>query len=108
MTTLKALTVAARPYVGAALILGLTSLAGPALAQGIPSGGIETFRDDIWTFFIENVGLMVIGLGLLGALIGAMIAQPGRGLAQAVVVGALGCMLAAVPAMSEYFLGLGG
>lgn len=107
VTKLKALTAAARPYLGAALVVGLAVAAGPALAD-IPTGGIDTFRDDIWNFFIENVGLMVIGLGLLGAILGAMIAQPGRGLAQAVVVGALGCMLAAVPAMAEYFLGLGG
>lgn len=107
MTHLKALTVAARPYLGTVLVLGLSVFAGPAMAA-IPLGGIETFRDDIWNFFIENVGLMVIGLGLLGALLGAMIAQPGRGLAQAIVIGVLGCMLAAVPAISEYVLGLGG
>ena len=44
-----------------AAALGLSAVAGPALAQ-IPAGGIETFTTDIWDFMIANVGLMIVGL----------------------------------------------
>ena len=89
------------PCVGIALALGLTVFAGPALAQ-IPVERIDTFRDDIWTFMIENVGLMVVGLAIGGALLGGMVSSPGKGVAGAILGCVFGVVLAAVPAISEY------
>jgi hypothetical protein len=105
MTTVSAATL--RTYVGTALVIGLTVVAGPAMAQ-IPGGGLETFREDIWTFMIENVGLLVVGLAILGALIGAMVSNPGQGIGRAIVGAAIGAFIAGVPALSEYVIGLGG
>jgi hypothetical protein len=100
--------VSVRTYVGICLVLGLTVVAGPAMAQGIPSNGLDTFREDIWTFMIENVGLLVVGLAILGALIGAMVSNPGQGIGRAIVGAAIGAFIAGVPALSEYVIGLGG
>lgn len=97
----SAMTPSVLPYVGIALVLGLTVFAGPAMAQ-IPVDRIDTFRDDIWTFMIENVGLMVVGLAIGGALLGGMVSSPGRGVAGAVLGCVFGVVLAAVPAISEY------
>ena len=90
-----------RTYVGIALVLGLTVFAGPAMAQ-IPVDRINDFREDIWTFMIENVGLMIVGLGIGGALLGGMVSNPGRAVGGAIVGCAMGIGLAAVPAISEY------
>ena len=94
------------PYVGIALTLGLTVFAGPALAE-IPTGGIETITTDLWDFFIQNIGLMIVGLAILGALIGAMVANPGRGIATAICAAAIGAFIGAVPTLAEYVIGLG-
>lgn len=99
--------VSVRTYVGICLVLGLTVVAGPAMAQ-IPVTGINTFREDIWTFMIENVGLLVVGLAVIGALLGAMVANPGQGVGRAIVGATIGAFLASVPALSEYVIGLGG
>jgi hypothetical protein len=106
MTTATA-AVSVRTYVGICLVLGLTVVAGPAVAQ-IPDGGITTFTEDIWTFMIENIGLMVVGLAIIGALLGAMVANPGQGIGRAIVGAAIGAFLAGVPALAEYVIGLGG
>ena len=91
----------------AAAALGLNGVAGPALAQ-IPAGGIETFTTDIWDFLIANVGLMIVGLAIIGALLGAMVGDPGRGIGKAIVGAAIGAFLGGVPVLAEYVLGLGG
>lgn len=97
---------AVRTYVGVAVILGVTAFAGPAFAQ-IPAGGIETITTDLWDFFIQNIGLMIVGLAILGALIGAMVANPGRGIATAICAAAIGAFIGAVPTLAEYVIGLG-
>ncbi len=97
---------AVRTYVGIAVVLGLTVFAGPAMAE-IPVNGIDTFRDDIWTFLIENVGLLVVGLAIIGALIGAMVSNPGQGIGRAIVGATIGAFIAGVPALSEYVIALG-
>ncbi|QQP93812.1 hypothetical protein IGS68_34370 (plasmid) [Skermanella sp. TT6] len=91
----------------AAIVLGLTAFAGPALAQ-IPANGIETFTQDIWDFMIQNVGLMIVGLAIIGALLGAMVGDPGRGIGKAIVGAAIGAFIGGVPLLAEYVLGLGG
>lgn len=107
MTTQPTATASSvRSYLGIVLVLGLTTFAGPALAQ-LQGSGLETFRDDIWTLLIENVGLMVVGLAIIGALIGAMVADPGRGVGRAIAGGAIGAFLGGVPATAEYVIGLG-
>lgn len=100
-------TPSALPYVGIALVLGLTAFAGPAAAQ-IPTGGIENVTTDIWDFFIEYVGLAVVGLAIIGGLIGAAVTDTGRGLGKAIIGVFLGAMLGAAPAMAEYALNSGG
>src|SRR4051812_27237427 len=94
-------------YLGVALTLGLIAVAGPAMAE-IPSGGITTFTTDIWTFMIQNVGLMIVGLAIIGALLGAMVGDPGRGIGKAIVGAAIGAFIGGVPVLAEYVLGLGG
>lgn len=91
----------------AAIVLGLIAFAGPALAQ-IPANGIETFTQDIWDFMIQNVGLMIVGLAIIGALLGAMVGDPGRGIGKAIVGAAIGAFIGGVPLLAEYVLGLGG
>lgn len=87
--------------------VGLSAVAMPALAQ-IPAGGIQTFTTDIWQFMIANVGLMIVGLAIIGALLGAMVGDPGRGIGRAIVGAAIGAFLGGVPILAEYVLGLGG
>lgn len=87
--------------------VGLSAVAGSALAQ-IPAAGIQTFTTDIWEFMIANVGLMIVGLAIIGALLGAMVGDPGRGIGRAIVGAAIGAFLGGVPILAEYVLGLGG
>ena len=103
MTTVPASTL--RTYVGTAMVLGLTVFAGPAMAE-IPDTGLTDFTEDIWDFMIENVGLMVIGLAVIGALLGAMVSNPGQGIGRAIVGLAIGSVLGAVPAFAEYVIEL--
>lgn len=106
-TQMRNTAAAVRPYVGIALMLGLTVFAGPALAQ-IPGNGLETFRQDLWDFLISNVGLLVVGCAIIGAILGAMVANPGQGVGRAIMGAALGAFLGGIPALSEYVIGLGG
>lgn len=94
-----------RTYVAIALSVGIVCAAGPAFAQ-IPTGGLETFTQDIWDFMIRNIGLMIVGLAIIGALIGAMVGDPGRGIGRAIVGAAIGAFIGAVPATATYVLGL--
>ena len=106
MTKFSPSTTDLNNYAGIVIVLGVTAFAGPALAQ-IPAGGIETITTDLWDFFIQNIGLMIVGLAILGALIGAMVANPGRGIATAICAAAIGAFIGAVPSLAEYVIGLG-
>ena len=79
--------------------------ANPAFAQ-IEEGGLGTFTQDIFDFMIDNVGLMIVGLGMIGALIGAMISNPGEGIGRAIVCAAIGSFIGAIPAIAQYTVGL--
>jgi hypothetical protein len=94
-----------RNHLAAAVAAGLICAAGPAVAA-LPTGGIETFTTDIWDFMIRNIGLMIVGLAIIGALIGALVGDPGRGIGRAIVGAAIGAFIGAVPAVAEYVLGL--
>ena len=84
-------------------VAALLITANPAFAQ-LQSTGLETITIDIWDFMIQNVGLLVVGMAVIGALIGAMISNPGQGIGRALVGLAIGATLGAVPAMSTYVL----
>lgn len=96
-----------RKYLPALAAMVVVVASGPALAQ-MPTGGIDQFTQAIWDFMIQNVGLCIIGLALIGALFGAMAADPGRGVGRAVLCGMIGAVLGSVPAIAEWVISLGG
>lgn len=107
MKSMTDLSAAGRVGLCVALTIGLSAIAHPALAQGLPANGLDTFMESIWDFLIENVVLMMIGLGAIGALIGGMVGDPGRAVGRAIACFALGAVAASIPAVSEWALSLG-
>lgn len=102
-------TVVVRPYVGIALMLGLTVFAGPAFAAAdIGVTGVEEFGRGIWEFMIENVVLIALVLGALGALIGGMFGNPAQAVGRAIVCGGLGVLAASIPTFAEWAMGKSG
>jgi hypothetical protein len=108
MKTLFSETAATRRYIGIALMLGLATLSGPALAQEVPIDGVREVGEGIWNFMIENVVLIALVLGALGALIGGMFGNPAQAVGRAIVCAFLGVVAASIPAFAEWAMSQGG